>query len=269
MPSPLPAAEADAIRFQYELERSLARKLREAPAVERPRLYRELYAELFRSLPGLARKDAETRERSIRHQVAFLRPLVRGRRGFLDIGCGDGALAAAVAGLLPEVCALDVVPPADGPKGYRFLAFDGRTIPLPDAAVDVAHSSQVLEHVHPGDALPQLREVHRVLRPRGLLICTTPNRLSGPHDVSRFFDDEPTGLHLHEYTVGEAASLFREAGFRCRALFPLRGYRTLPVPVFRSVEGMLLRLPRGLRKLLAHGVLRRFVHMIRLVAVRD
>ncbi len=106
MPFPLPAAEADAIRFQYELERSLARQLREAPAVERPRLYRDLYAELFRSLPGLARKDAETRGRSIRNQVAFLRPLVRGRKGFLDIGCGDGALAAAVAGLLPEVYAL-------------------------------------------------------------------------------------------------------------------------------------------------------------------
>jgi len=269
MVAPLPSVDADAIRFQYELERSLAHRLRTAPARERPRLYRELYAELFRKVPGLARKDAESRARSIRTQIAFLRPFVEGRRGFLDIGCGDGALAAAVAELLPDVYGLDVVAPAAEPSGYRFLAFSGNAIPLPDAAVDVAHSSQVLEHIHPDDVLPQLREAHRVLRPRGLFLCTTPHRLTGPHDVSRFFDPEPTGLHLREYTVGEAAHLFRAAGFRCRALFPLRGYRTLPVPVFRSVEGLLQRLPRGLRNRLAHGVLRRFVHMIRLVAVRD
>ncbi len=268
MPFHLPATEADALRRQYELERAFAAQLREAPAAERPRLYRDLYAELFRSVPGLARKDAETRRRSIRSQIAFLRPLVRGRSGFLDIGCGDGELAAAVADLVPDVYAMDVVPPAVEAAGYRFLAFDGRRIPLPDGAVDVAHSSQVLEHVHPDDVLPQLREAHRVLRPRGILVCTTPHRFSGPHDVSRFFDDEPTGLHLHEYTVGEAERLFRAAGFRCRALFPFRGYRRLPLPVFRAVEGAMARLPRGLRAGLAHGALRRFVHMIRLVAVR-
>lgn len=268
MPFPLPKADAAALRQHYELERSLARKLRDASWDQRPRLYRDLYAELYRGVPDLARKDPGQRDRSIRNQIAFLAPLVRGRRGFLDIGCGDGALAKAVARLVPEVYALDVVPPALEAAEYRFVHFDGRTIPLPDAAVDVAHSSQVLEHLHPDDALPQLREIRRVLRPGGLHVCITPNRLSGPHDVSRFFDDEATGLHLHEYTVGEAVRLFGEAGFRCRALFPLRGYRRLPVPVFRAVEGMLTRLPRPLRNRLAHRVLRRFVHMIRLVAVK-
>jgi SAM-dependent methyltransferase len=268
MPYPLPTAGADAIRRQYELERSLARQIREASWAQRPGLYRDLYAELYRDVPELAHKDPERRRRSIRSQIAFLAPLVRGRRGFLDIGCGDGALAVAVARLIPEVYALDVVPPVSEAAEYRFLPFDGRVIPLPDAAVDVAHSSQVLEHVHPDDALPQLREIHRVLRPGGIHLCTTPNRLSGPHDVSRFFDDEAAGLHLREYTVGEAVSLFREAGFRCRALFPLRGYRRLPVPVFRTVEGMMARLPRPLRNRLARGMLRRFVHMIRLVAVK-
>ena len=38
--------------------------------------------------------------------------------------------------------------------------------------------------------------------------------------------------------------------------------------LIRAVEGMLTRLPRPLRSRLAHRVLRRFVHMIRLVAVK-
>jgi hypothetical protein len=38
--------------------------------------------------------------------------------------------------------------------------------------------------------------------------------LTGPHDVSAVYDDEPRGFHLREYTYGDLAVLFMEAGFR-------------------------------------------------------
>jgi SAM-dependent methyltransferase len=70
-----------------------------------------------------------------------------------------------------------------------------------------------MEHLHPEDAFDQLREIHRVLAPGGVYVCVTPNRVSGPHDISRHFDDIATGLHLREYSTRELTTLFRRAGF--------------------------------------------------------
>jgi hypothetical protein len=74
----------------------------------------------------------------------------------------------------------------------------------------------------------------------------TPNRLTGPADISRHFDDVPTGFHLREYTVGEVASLMRAAGFeRVRAWTTRKGH-SLPLPwlLVNAVEHALDRLPR-------------------------
>jgi len=47
----------------------------------------------------------------------------------------------------------------------------------------------------------------------GIYICVTPNRLSGPHDISKYFDVTATRFHLKEYTNTELSDLFKEAGF--------------------------------------------------------
>jgi hypothetical protein len=62
--------------------------------------------------------------------------------------------------------------------------------------------------------MEQLRNILAALRPGGHYICTTPNRLTGPHDISAGFDDEPRGFQLREYTYHELAPAFRQAGFR-------------------------------------------------------
>ena len=78
----------------------------------------------------------------------------------------------------------------------------------------LAYSFQVMEHIHPDDALEQLRNLFAALAPGGSFFCVTPNRLNGPHDVSKFFDLEARGFHLKEYTITELEALFREVGFR-------------------------------------------------------
>jgi hypothetical protein len=72
----------------------------------------------------------------------------------------------------------------------------------------------LMEHLHPDDAMEQLRSIADALRPGGRYICITPNRLTGPHDISAGFDDEARGFHLREYTYRELACAFRRAGFR-------------------------------------------------------
>ena len=70
-----------------------------------------------------------------------------------------------------------------------------------------------MEHLHPDDAVDQLKNIYNALVNGGKYICITPNRLTGPHDISKYFDNVATGFHLKEYTVTELSGLFREVGF--------------------------------------------------------
>lgn len=98
----------------------------------------------------------------------------------LDMGCGIGRVAGAVAPHAAHVTGADVSPVMLDEARRRvvapnvtFIQGDGRGLPLPDAAFDlvlavdmvpylVASGAEVLE--------TNLREVHRVLRPAGRLL---------------------------------------------------------------------------------------------------
>jgi hypothetical protein len=69
--------------------------------------------------------------------------------------------------------------------------------------------------------------VGRALKPGGRYLVVTPNRLSGPHDISRAFDDVARGFHLKEYTYGELSRALRQAGFRRVRVFQRLHGRTL------------------------------------------
>ena len=58
------------------------------------------------------------------------------------------------------------------PSGFPIKDYDGRTIPLPDASVDVVFSSNVLEHVP--DLSRMHAEIRRVLAPGGICIHVVP-----------------------------------------------------------------------------------------------
>jgi SAM-dependent methyltransferase len=106
----------------------------------------------------------------------------------------------------------------------------GVDIPVEPGTIDCAFSTQVLEHIHPDDALQHVQNVVRSLKVGGKYVCKTPHRFSGPHDVSGHFDLEATGLHLKEYTLVEIKELFRRGGLRrCVLYMGGKGYY-LPVP---------------------------------------
>jgi SAM-dependent methyltransferase len=256
----------------YELERRLADRLRAARRDERSRLYTEVYSELFNGLPDHPQKTAEgSRTDRITNQARLLKPLMRRGDVYLEIGCGDALLPFALSGFAREVLGLDVtdalVDFAAAPASFRFLKTDGVEIPLADSSVDLAHSDQLMEHLHVEDAEAQLREIHRVLRPGGHYVCKTPSRVTGPHDISVFFDEAATGMHMREYDYGSLRALMLQAGFRS-VEFPLvvAGYQlaTPPYGLLRGIERGLQRLPARLRC----NVLARFVMGITAVATR-
>lgn len=251
---------ADRLRVHYELERGLAQRLLIAPTAERPRIYNEVYAELFRSLPdhpqrSAAKKDA--RPRHIERLLACLAPFFDKGSTFLEIGCGDGALAAAVAARVAQSYALDVtdalIDRSRMPQNLRVLITDSVNIPLPDNSIDCALSDQLMEHLHPDDAHNQLSEIFRVLRPDGKYCCMTPNRVTGPHDISCLFGYVAAGFHLREYDSSQLLHLLRRAGFRRVHFFMPAGHRKVPLPwlSLRALELTLLSMPDRLRGRLA------------------
>ena len=245
----------------YEIEKRLAARLRDASRDARRELYTAVYDELYRSVPNhpqLVRKaDAEERTRHVAIQLRVLDGLLKSQYTFLEIGPGDCSLVRQLATRVRLVYAVDISEEitADSalPDNCKLLISDGCSIPAPEGSVDVAYSNQVMEHLHPDDAHDQLKNIYTVLKPGGSYVCITPNRLNGPHDVSKDFDDVATGFHLKEYSNKELASLFREVGFaKVRRLLWLKGaVLSLPVALFAALEDVLLVLPARIRSRIA------------------
>jgi SAM-dependent methyltransferase len=255
------------VQAQYEVERALAQRLRLAPREERRRLYRIVYDEFFSQFPAEPRPARD----AVAWQVALLAPFLRPDSVFMEIGTGDGRLARDIAGRVRTVYAIDVSEAVSArlaeAENVRLILSDGVSIPVAEGNVSVAYSSQLMEHLHPDDAGEQLANVFRSLRPNGVYVCVTPNRLSGPHDVSKFFDPVATGFHLYEYTVAELARLFRDVGFSAvRVVLGARGrYASAPPAPIIRFESLVARLPRQARRRVAASLPARALLGIRLV----
>ena len=103
----------------------------------------------------------------------------------LDVGCANGAhtLAAAgrarrVFGMDADVTQLGIAVAAARRRGMdnvRLLAWDvTRPFPFPPGTFDAVLFLDVIEHLEPRVAV--LREIRRVLKPRGRLLLSAPHR---------------------------------------------------------------------------------------------
>ena len=118
--------------------------------------------------------------------LELVAPLVRPGIRVADIGAGEGFFSQLLGehvrtrlGIQPRelISACDIFP-----EYFRYpavkcekISADGR-LPYEDGSIDVACSLEVIEHVE--DQFAFARELHRVLRPGGLAIISTPNVLN-------------------------------------------------------------------------------------------
>ncbi|MGX6449211.1 methyltransferase domain-containing protein [Patulibacter sp. S7RM1-6] len=249
------------LRAHYLVERELADRLRTADAEERTRLYGELYDELYARVPDhpqlTAKADPAERTRAAERQARILERFAGPDATIMEIGAGDCVLARRLARRAARVIAVDVSATVTGgrdrPANLELRLIDGCTIPATPGSVDLAFSDQLMEHLHPDDALRQARDIARALRRGGAYVCVTPSRLTGPHDISGLYDDVPRGFHLREYATGDVVRLLREAGFaRVRALIVVRDRAwAIPAAPIVALERLLDALPRGRGRWLA------------------
>jgi SAM-dependent methyltransferase len=99
----------------------------------------------------------------------------------LDLGCGTGELATAIAAAGLRATGCDISPEmlhrAAGSSGaVDLVPLDPgwQVLPFAPETFDAVVASSVLEYVD--DPVAVLRECRRVLRPGGVMLCTVPDR---------------------------------------------------------------------------------------------
>lgn len=125
----------------------------------------------------------------------------------LEIGCGPGNLAQALARWYPDsrITGLDrdsdfIRYARENAPGMEFLEGDATALPFPDRSFDVTISNTVAEHIEPGKFYG---EQHRVLREGGICLVLSSRR----------------GIHIPAPCVAEETAFEREIWQRADPCF--------------------------------------------------
>lgn len=154
----------------------------------------------------------------------------------LDLGCGPGNLldylvphgatyGSDFSGDALRFCAA---------RGFlRLFRADFVRLPVRSDSFDLVTCIDVLEHLE--DDRGAVSELHRVLRPRGMLVVSVPafNFLWGDHDTLYG--------HHRRYTTGELRERLEAAGFRMLKLSYFEPLFVAPLWLFRNLKKLFVR----------------------------
>ncbi len=137
----------------------------------------------------------------------------------LDIGCGSFPYFLAHTSF-EEKFAIDQLPPATEGNGIHWHTLnlnDDPRLPFKESYMDVITMLAVAEHLDPDSLAQLLKEAHRILKPGGLIIVTTPSSWSDGllHLMARLnlVSAEEINEHVFAYTLPLLGWYFGRAGF--------------------------------------------------------
>lgn len=162
--------------------------------------------------------------------IAFSRvPVSTAESTALDFGCGDGFWSQQLQ-----------------KKGYTVTSTDNydfryapaqkvdAEVPLPfaDNTFNLVWCSEVIEHVHKVEQL--IGEFRRVLKPEGVIVCTTPNSAFWIYAVLNLFGFSPKQVqnpdHKQFFSIHSIRSLFPRA--EIKGFFP---YNLVKLPIRHGI----------------------------------
>lgn len=111
--------------------------------------------------------------RDTRHTVGLVAPHVGRGASILDVGCGEGYVAAELATTGADVTTVDIVDIRRVECG-AFQRFDGGRLPFPDGQFDLVMLNFVLHHVPDDRKIGLLRDAARVSRDKVFILEDTP-----------------------------------------------------------------------------------------------
>ena len=151
----------------------------------------------------------------------------------LDTGCGTGGMTKKLE-QFGDVTGIDINEKAlilAKKKGLKkILKADVCNLPFKDKSFDLVTSFDVLYHRGISDDMKAIKEMHRVLKPCGLLFIRVPafEFLRGSHDI--------IVQTRHRYTVGELKLKLETIGFKIEKLIYANTVLSFPLFIKRSIE---------------------------------
>jgi SAM-dependent methyltransferase len=147
------------------------------------------------------------------------RVVTRRKKGgrILDVGCATGTFLLGMKELPGwEVAGVEISPHAANiARKHQLEVFTGtlEEAHLPSSSFDAVTLWDVLEHLH--DPMEGLREIHRILKPGGILVLRVPN---GSSWDAKWFGPTWAGWdaprHLYVFTIDTLKKMMEAAGFQ-------------------------------------------------------
>jgi SAM-dependent methyltransferase len=168
------------------------------------------------------------------HRYAFAMKFVKDKH-VLDLASGEGYGSNLIAREACSVIGVDISEDAlaHARQKYRkdnlkFLHGSASNVPVNSNSVDIVVSFETIEHHNEHEEM--LLEIKRVLKPDGVLIISSPDKLN--------YSDIPghqNPFHVKELYLEEFRDLIKNHFNNNRILFQKTGYGSLLVPEFEAI----------------------------------